>query len=213
MNFLLDDNKRAAYESVIAEMGQKCPELMSRKFERANIQQAFVLDAVRYFMRENCSILSVGHYEDTAYETLVKSDIQKMGVKMIGIDPILNMDLDRFYKTTNQKFDIIFSTSVIEHVGDDETFVDQISKLLNYAGVGILTCDFKEGYKKGDPIPPEDARLYTSNDIIHRLRNILLKNGCDLLAPVDYSGEPDFRYANVDYSFASFVFQKFENGK
>ena len=208
MNFLLNDEKRALYEPLIAEMGKKCPELISRKFQRANIQQAFVLDTVRFLLNEKSKVLSVGHYEDTAYETLLKD-----GIAMTAIDPVINMDLDKFFKTTQDKFDIVFSTSVIEHVVDDEAFIGQICKLLNYAGVGILTCDFKESYKKGDPIPPEDVRLYTSHDITVRLREILQKNGCDLIAPVDYSGEPDFRYANVNYSFASLVFQKFDNGK
>ena len=60
-----------------------------------------------------------------------------------------------------QSFDIIISTSVIEHVEDDEKFIEDIAYLLKKGGYAILTCDFNDYYKKGDDIPDGDYRFYT----------------------------------------------------
>ena len=206
MNFLLDDKKRAEYADTIDFMWSVCPDMMSRKYKEANVQQAFTFDSVRKLGKTGCSILCVGSYEDTACEALVRS-----GVELVAIDPLIKMDLESFFKSTDKKFDVIFSTSVVEHVSDDETFVSQMCQLLEPEGFGILTCDFKETYKKGDPLPDTDVRVYTTYDITQRLRNIMLENGCDLYGSVDYSGEPDFTFSGVNYSFASLVFRKKSN--
>src|SRR6185436_10719095 len=96
---------------------------MSRKIPEANIQQAFVFETVRNLSRKFSAprILSVGCYEDTAYLGL-----QKLGIAVDGIDPLLNYDLSTFLTkpgVRENKYDIIFSTSVIEHVHDDSRFV------------------------------------------------------------------------------------------
>ena len=69
----------------------------------------------------------------------------------------------------SQSFDIIISTSVIEHVEDDEQFINEMAYLLRVGGSGILTCDFKDNYKKGDDIPDADYRFYTKKDLNERL--------------------------------------------
>src|SRR6185503_6174263 len=119
---------------------------------------------------------------------------EKLHIKVIGVDPVMNMSLDTFFKLTKDKFDIIFSTSVIEHVKDDELFIEQICKLLKPEGYAILTCDFRDDYKEGDPKPVEDERLYTKHDLTVRLNNIAKQDGCEMIGEINYDGEPDFCY-------------------
>lgn len=205
MNTLLNDEWRQKLEIEIGILTEACPEMMARKFSRANCQQAFVYSKVKEWTTEHSRILSVGSFEDTAYETL-----HKEGYDIIGIDPVVNVGLAEFFRQNNQinYFDIIFSTSVIEHVHDDEKFIDQICRLLNPGGYGVLTCDFRDDWKPGDPKPEEDARLYTEHDLVERLSRVLDLNNCEMIGDRDYSGEPDFWYGIYNYSFASFCFQK-----
>lgn len=203
MNIILTDKQRDIYKNVINELFQLCPETMSRKIHRANVQQAFVLDTVRKLSTKNSKILSVGSYEDTASESLVK-----LGYNIKEIDPAINMDLNQFFNSTQEKYDTILSTSVIEHVENDELFIEQICQLLNNGGHAVITCDFRNDYVKGHPKPVEDYRLYTQNDLLVRFKSILDKNGCTLTSIPDYNYPPDFQYQSYMYSFATYVFRK-----
>lgn len=203
MNTILTDNQRKVYENVIAELFKLCPATMSRKIPRANVQQAFVLDTVRKLSSKDSKILSVGSYEDTASESLAK-----LGYQLTEIDPTINMDLDKFFNSTQEKYDTILSTSVIEHVENDELFIDQICKLLNVGGHAVITCDFRNDYKPGDPKPGEDYRLYTKHDLLFRFKSILDENNCVLEGEPDYEYPPDFQYQVYWYSFATYVFRK-----
>ena len=65
------------------------------------------------------------------------------------------MSLDDYVKlptTEKGSFDVVFSTSVLEHVKGDGLFMRQIADLLARFGVGVVTCDFKEGFQVGDPV-------------------------------------------------------------
>ncbi len=210
MNILLNDEQREKYKEVIESLAALCPELTQRKIARANIQQAFIYkmfyDLVVLGDNEWENFLCVGCHEDTAYEAL-----NGMDFKVHGIDPFSNgITLDAYFKLKDGKklFNIIFSTSVIEHVEDDEQFIDQICKLLYPGGTAILTCDFKEGWKPGDDKPGEDYRLYTKHDLLGRLHKILIANNCGLVGDINYEGEPDFTYGIHKYSFATYVFRK-----
>jgi SAM-dependent methyltransferase len=204
MNRLLNDKQREKYKDVIDHLFSVCPEMMNRKFPRANVQQAFVYDTVKGLIRKpDETILCVGAHEDTAAHALLKQ-----GISVHMIDPVINEDLDSFFNRTDRKFHIIFSTSVIEHVHYDEVFLSQICQLLLPGGFGVLTCDFRNDYKPGDPKPGEDARLYTIGDLLGRLYTVLAAHDCDLYGEVDYSGEPDFEYGGAKYSFATYVFKK-----
>lgn len=211
MNILLDDTQRELYKPVIKYLFDLCPDMMGRKISEANVQQAFVFNTVNNLRNDESKILAVGCHEDTAYEAL-----KKLGVNVIGVDPLINMSLDTFFKITQQvngviakdKFDIIFSTSVIEHVENDEQFIEQICKLLNPNGIAILTCDFRNDWVKGNPKPDEDKKLYTKHDLTVRLNNILKENNCSLYGKIDYEGEPDFYYGNYHYNFATLTFKK-----
>lgn len=203
MNIILTDKQRDNYKSVIDELFKLCPETMSRKIQRANVQRAFVLDMTRKLSTKNSAILSVGSYEDTASEALIK-----LGYQVKEIDPAINMDLNQFFNSTQEKYDIILSTSVIEHVENDNLFIEQICQLLKPGGYAIITCDFRNDYIKGHPKPVEDYRLYTKNDLLIRFKFILDKHTCAIDGEINYEHPPDFQYESYMYSFATFIFKK-----
>jgi len=204
-NRLLNDVARDQYSNTIAKMWELVPDMMSRKIERANVQQAFVFDRVRQLYCGDDEVLSVGNYEDTAWAALVADNIP-----VLGIDPLTNGDtLNSFYsRTVDIGFDIIFSTSVIEHVENDEQFIDQICKLLNHGGYGVITMDFQESYKPGQVLPATAVRFYTKYDLEVRLKKILEANNCKYICEGDWTGEPDFWYQGHTYNLATMVFQK-----
>lgn len=210
-NRLLTDRDREFLKPTISAMWMACPEMMLRKIQRANVQQAFVVYEVLKFMISPTKkkVLSVGCYDDTAFEYLKYIDVAK---DIIGIDPAINMDLHSFRNGKTAKdglgFDIIFSTSVIEHVKNDIEFLDDICKLLNKNGVGILTMDFNNSYKLGDPLPATDLRFYTKADLEIGFNFVLEKNGCGLVDTPEWDGEPEFTHDGCNYSFATFVFRK-----
>ncbi len=167
-----------------------------------------MFDTARHFASQisRPRILCVGSYEDSASESMKAS-----GFRVDEIDPVVNqMNLDTFFNLPSTKpgtYDVVFSTSVLEHVKDDETFVRQVAELLAPGGVGVLTCDFKEGYQKGDPIISGDFRFYTKNDLSKRLSDQLV--GCEYVdAPQWDCPSPDFSLAGFDYTFATMVFRK-----
>ncbi len=214
-NRILDDTARRQYEPIINKLFEIVPEMMAHKLRKANIQQAFVLDTV-YTLASSASsldspkMLCVGSYDDTAAATL-----KKIGFKMDEVDPVLNYDLNAFFhKPTTAKgsYDVIFSTSVIEHVKKDELFITQVVDLLAPGGIAIITCDYNDQYKLGERIPPEDFRLYTQKDFRERLQPLL--KDCALVDTPQWAcPNPDFTYAGCQYTFATFVFKKDVTGK
>ena len=203
-NTVLTDNMREYFNDHIEEIAQLCPEMHERKIERANIQQAFVKAKVEEFANKKSKMLCVGYNEDTAYFSL-----KQKGYNVIGIDPLFDMDLATFYEQCDciEKYDIIFSTSVIEHVPNDIEFISQIADLLMPGGYAVITMDYNNSYKNGDPLPTTDERFYT---IEHLLTNFIPNLGnCQLVGCYDWQQhDPDFTYENIDYSFASLVFRK-----
>jgi len=181
---------------------------MAKKIPEANVQQAFVFDTLyRYLPKyENPKILCVGSNEDTALMSLIK-----MGFKIEEIDPVLNYYLQEYItkpSTIKNSYDLIFSTSVIEHDADDESFIKCIAELLAPGGMAILTCDYKDGWKPNDPKPECDIRLYTQQDLKNRL--LQLMNNCYLIDEPQWDCPyPDFHYqGKYQYTFATFVVQK-----
>jgi SAM-dependent methyltransferase len=206
-NRILDDAAREQYQRVISLLFELCPDEMSRKIAEANIQQAFVFETVRHLSAtmERPKILSVGCYEDTAF-----GGLRKMGFDVEGIDPLLNYDLSTFITKPGvgrRKYDLVFSTSVIEHVNDDERFVREMSELVKPGGFIILTCDYKQDYRRGDRVPAVDFRFYTRHDLERRL--LANMPGCGLYGPANWDCPiPDFWFDNLNYTFATFVAQK-----
>ena len=203
-NKLLRDEDREHYSKLINMMKELCPDMMARKIELANVQQAFMLDVVgkEIEKRLNTEILCVGSFEDTASECL-----KMMGIYVTNIDPDVNVDLHTFRESYENLFDVIFSTSVIEHVEDDEEFIRDMCLLLKHDGLGVITCDFNNDYREGDPLPYSDVRFYTKKDFT-KFRRIVKEYGCKLVDRGMWDGEPDFTHDDCNYSFATFVFRK-----
>lgn len=208
LNMILDDAARKIYEPAIEKLFELAPSTMSKKIARANVQQGFVFDTVYRFLNNYSSpkLLCVGSYEDTASMAL-----QKMGYKVEEIDPMVNYSLQEYYtkpSTKKSSYDIIFSTSVIEHDPDDKSFVECIESLLAVNGIAVITCDYNDGWKQGDPKPDVDARFYTKVDLEKRLLSYLPDSELVDKAEWDCSN-PDFHYLDkYQYTFATFVFRK-----
>ncbi len=206
-NRILDGEARRKLAPLVERLFALAPETMKRKIPEANVQQAFVLDVVEHLASgfEAPEILAVGCREDTAYEAL-----SVLGYNVIGIDPALNMDLEGFYRSrpgVRGRFRILFATSVLEHVRHDGLFLLRASELLAPGGFAVFTVDFKEGFRPGDPLPREDYRLYTREDILEELLPLVPE--MELVdEPKWECPNPDFHYAGVDYTFASLVLRK-----
>jgi len=207
-NRILDNQARLQYKPIIDQLSAIAPQLIEKKIPEANVQQAFVVDAVEKFaaLFNFPRILCIGSFEDTAAYML-----KALGYRIHEIDPVVNnLDLNLFFNlpsTFKNSYDIIFSTSVIEHVEDDSLFFRQIVDLLAPNGVAILTCDYNDLHKLGDTIIECDYRFYTQRDLI--LRILPLLHNCSLIdVPHWYCDQPDFSLAGFNYTFASIVFQK-----
>ena len=208
LNRILDNSARKLYRPAIEKLTELVPLTMAKKIAEANVQQAFVFDTVQRFIPKYSSpkILCVGSYEDTAAMSL-----KKMGYTIEDIDPVLNYYLQEYFSkptTVHNSYDIIFSTSVIEHDPDDESFVQCINELLAPGGVAVITCDYKDQWRPGDPKPEVDARLYTQNDLRNRLLPFL--KDCELVDIPDWEcANPDFNYlGKYQYTFATLVVRK-----
>ena len=208
LNRILDNKARGLYKPSIDKLTELVPKTMSHKIAEANVQQAFVFDTVNRYLPEyqNPKLLCVGSHGDTASMSLIK-----MGFKVEEIDPVLNYSLQEYFtkpSTVKNSYDIIFSTSVIEHDPDDESFIKCIADLLASNGVAIITCDYKDGWKPGEPKPDFDARLYTKQDLRDRL--LPLMGNCSLVDEPQWDClNPDFIFlGKYHYTFAVFVVKK-----
>jgi SAM-dependent methyltransferase len=208
LNRILDNKARELYASSINKLTEIVPKTMAKKIAEANIQQAFIFDTVYRFLSnyKNPKILCVGSNEDTASMSLIK-----MGYKVEEIDPTYNYYLQEFFtkpSTIKNSYDVIFSTSVIEHDPDDESFVKCIAELLAPDGIAVITCDYKDGWKPNEPKPECDARFYTQHDLRDRL--LPLMSNCYLIDEPQWDcPNPDFFYlGKYQYTFATFVVKK-----
>lgn len=207
LNNILDDKARELYRGTIKQMFDYLPDLMERKIPEANVQQAFVLDTVYKIISriEHPKILCVGSFEDSASESL-----KALGFEVEEVDPMVNYDLATFMTkptTVKNSYDVVFSTSVIEHVEHDEQFLMDIAALLKKGGVAVLTCDYCDSYRPGDPKPVVDFRFYTQKDIKERL--LVKVADCSLVGEPRWDcPNPDFHYDGFNYTFASIVLKK-----
>jgi len=206
-NRVLDDAAREDFRPVVDELFRLTPDIMSRKIAEANVQQAFVFEAVRSHAGppRGRRVLSVGAYEDSA-----TSALRRIGYSVTEIDPEFNYDLATFVHRFPGRlgtFDVVLATSVLEHVPRDEEFVSQMADLLAPGGVAVLTCDFNDSYKLGDRLPCTDVRFYTAADLRGRILGAM--RGCALVDEPSWAGaEPDFAFEGCRYSFAGFVVRK-----
>lgn len=203
-NTVLLDKHREQLKQTIDALYTLVPEMMSRKIPRANVQQAFAFKYIKDNIPISAKLMCAGSYEDTCCAAL-----KVLGYDITEVDPVYNSDLHTYCINNNYKqFDCVFSVSVIEHVENDNEFVEDMCKSLKPGGTCVVTCDFKNDYVPGDPKPGCDYRFYTSIDIMIRFKNILEKNNCYIDGPVDYKGQPDFVFEGYLYTFGTFVFKK-----
>lgn len=207
-NRILDNSARKLYAPTIAKLQELAPKTMAKKIPEANVQQAYVFDTVYRHLAEydNPRLLCVGSYEDTASLGLIK-----LGIPVTEIDPTQNYSVQEYATKPSVKknsYDIIFSTSVIEHDSDDESFMRAIGDLLAPSGVAIITCDYKEDWRPGEDKPEVDVRLYTKYDLEKRLLSYV--NNCVLVDQPQWEcPHPDFNYlGKYHYTFATFVIKK-----
>lgn len=207
-NKVLDDRARVAYAAAISELTRLAPEVISRKIERANVQQAFAFDAAKRIARDYLGprMLAIGAYEDTTIVAL-----KAEGYKIEEIDPNINgLDLATFYTLPSTRlgfYDLILCVSVLEHVENDEQFIAMVANLLAPGGTAIFTVDFSERYVETGVKPGADYRLYTSTDLIGRL--MMCARDCVFVDPPNWAeGDDDFEFEGCHYSFATWVFRK-----
>lgn len=198
------DNDTYAKEFDI--MSRYAPEMVSRKIFSSLHQSAQMLYFILYNIRHDDKLLSAGSFEDVPTEVLLKQ-----GFDVVGVDPVLNTDLHTYkLRHPEEKFDIIFSTSVIEHVEDDEQFIEDICDMLKPGGLCFITCDFKPGYVTGDPLPATCVRLYTKERLM-KLTRLLVSRGCELTEDPSWDVTPeelDFEWDGVRYCFMGMSFRK-----
>ena len=207
-NRILDNQARSLYAPTIKKLFQFAPATMAKKIAEANVQQAFVFDTVYRHLQNysNPKLLCVGSYEDTA-----SMGLQKIGCAVEEIDPMINYYLQDYISkptTIKNNFDIVFSTSVIEHDPDDKSFLECIEQLLAPGGIAVITCDYKDGWRAGQPKPEVDARFYTKDDMQNRMLSYMPQ--CELVDSGNWDcPNPDFYYlGKYNYTFATFTVQK-----
>ncbi|MFH0936612.1 MAG: hypothetical protein ABH971_03235 [bacterium] len=210
LNRILDNEAREVYKPAIKSLFELVPNTMAKKIPMANVNQGFIFDTVYRFIKKynNPKILCIGSYEDTACMALIK-----LGYQVEEIDPMVNYTLQEFFSKPNtlkHNYDIIFSTSVIEHDNDDKSFIESVDKLLTPNGVFIMTCDYKDNWKKNDPKPSVCARFYTKEDLMFRLPSYM--TNCEFITVPNWTYiKPDFKFDIYEYTFASFVIKKKSN--
>jgi len=205
-NTVLDDTYRSLLAADEEELFTLVPAMMNRKIKRANVQQAFAFRYIKDHFTKDTKMICAGSYEDTCC-----AGLKALGFDIVEVDPMFNSDLHTYCVTNGYpQFECVFSVSVIEHVPEDDEFVDDMCKLLKPGGTAVLTCDFNDSYVPEMRIPGPDCRLYTKNDLLVRFKDILERNDCYIDGEVDYDATPDFVFDGVLYSFATLVFKKKE---
>ncbi|MBW4025243.1 MAG: hypothetical protein HIU92_19300 [Proteobacteria bacterium] len=168
-NTMLDNAARAYYGPAIQTLWRAAPTTMQRKIPEANVQQGFMLSAVEALCRTALGpLLCVGAFEDTAAIAL-----RQLGYVVDSIDPETDVDLAEFRRAHPEKvasYQVVFSTSVIEHVLDDEQFVRDLVEMTALGGAIVLTCDFCETWKPDQQKPSSDCRIYTTADMQRLMR-------------------------------------------
>ena len=182
-------------------------DVILNKITQSLVQYSFVMDSIfKLISSYPASILCAGSFADPISETFRNMNVGLIDI--VDVDPAVNMTLQEYDSGVTNKFDIVFAASVIEHVPDDESFLASMCNLTKDGGYGILTCDFNNDWKQGDPVPATDVRLYTEHDLRVRFQKVLDEHDCVLIDEPDWSGEPNFIYQGHLYGFATMVFRK-----
>jgi SAM-dependent methyltransferase len=206
MNRLIRASDNDIYQKEFAHMEGYANEMMKRKIFSSLHQSAQILHYIMKYATKNSLILSAGSYDDMPTEAL-----QNMGYNVTGVDPVVNVDLNAYRGMhPGIRFDVIFSTSVIEHVQDDEQFIEDICNMLKPGGKAFITCDFKPGYVVGDRLPATCIRFYTEKRL-EQLAEVVKANNCELVGIPQWNitdEDLDFQWEGIDYCFVGMSFRR-----
>ena len=195
------------YEGAKEQMITLAPDIMAGKIPTSLVQYSFVMHhVIKLINYVPMEILCAGAFADPVSKTL--KSIKPEYITVVDIDPAINMTLQEYDSGVTNKFDIVFAASVIEHVEDDESFLASMCNLTKEGGYGIITCDFNNNWKAGDPVPATDVRLYTEHDLRVRFKKVLDEYNCVLVDEPDWNGEPNFIYQGHLYGFATMVYRR-----
>jgi SAM-dependent methyltransferase len=203
-NKILENKARFEYQPIVDEMRKVIPQSMARKINEANVQQAFVVEAVLNLSNFGGNYLCVGAFEDTACEFIETAHALKVDKTDMAWG-----DLPFEKQGIISKYSCVFSTSVLEHVDNPAIFIMAICEALRPGGIGILTCDFAENWPQGMEYPPTDQHMFTVDNLA-RFGVLINRLGCTLIDTPDWYNAPkDFTYqGKYKYDFATFVFRK-----
>ena len=205
INRILTDKDREELKPITDRMYKLLP-MSGHKITDAMVQEAFVYDITQSLIAQMDTPqgLAAGSFHDVAAE-LLRYD----GYAVYDVDPVVNYDLNTFFNLEDQrgKFDFIVSTSVLEHTADPKEFITQCCQLIADGGVCVMTMDFKDDWKHGDPVPYTSNRFFT-RESLNSLREIIQTWECDLVDEPDWTTKDRFMWDGINYSFATFVFRK-----
>ncbi len=219
LNCVLRPEDDPEWPDIIRATGLDRTECWPRKFERATFQYAHLMKCVLGYHAsvKGLRVLMPGGYEDPLAEAL-----KAMGARVRVEDPasgglVLRDFVDDYVAdgVDTRVFDIVLAASVLEHVRDDAEFLSDILTCLRPGGYAFLTCDYKDGWKPGDPLAPTEERLYTEESLMALTDTIAGR--VEFADPRITGGGPDrdwqprghyFHYGGVIYAFAGIAFRK-----
>lgn len=198
MNIILDNSWRKKLSEEI-EIVRKMPSA-HKKYPEADVQQAWTLHEI--LKRPSGNIFCVGSKEDTTCEYL-----SSIGRFIDWCDSDNGLSVEQVIEQHPEKIgrsNIVFSTSVIEHVKDEIEFIDACVKLLAPGGLLLFTCDFKRDWKVGDSTLGENCFRFYSQERLYQITSYLKKQGFLFDSnPLWAFGEEDFELGGIKYAFAT----------
>lgn len=199
INRILTQEYFQSIKEYLEKLNQYSSDVMSRKIPNSLVQHCHILKFILEEIPKTSRILCVGSYEDPIVDVL-----RALEYSVVDIDPMTNVSLEEFVQTNEEKFDLVFSTSVIEHVPDDLTFLLNIKKCMAPYGKAILTCDFKSNWLNDQPVPTTSLRFY--ND--YYIKSLLEKTKVSPIDDPEWSDSvEDFQWEGINYTFACFGFK------
>lgn len=204
-NRVLTVDDRAQLATIVEELKTLSPDIMQRKIPQAVFQNAFIFQQAKFYAKKSDDIIVIGGYEDP-----IGPALQKLGYKVTITDPNIdgkdmrNVWIESIY--AGKKYDIVISCSVLEHVEDDFSFVQEMYQILKPGGFALLTTDYRYDWAEHLAKPSTDRRLYTAQ----RLKLLMdsLPNHSAIDEPKWDDITPYFSCEGANYCFVSFAFQK-----
>lgn len=204
-NRVLTTEDRVQLLPVIEELKRLCPDMMQRKIPEAVFQNAFIYQQAKFYAKKSDDIIIIGGYEDP-----IGPALQALGYKVTITDPNIdgkdmrNVWIESIY--SGVKYDMVVCCSVLEHVEEDATFIQEMYQILKPNGIALLTTDYRHDWMEGMPKPVVDRRLYTANRLKSLIEKLPVNSAID--EPCWDNTKPYFRFETADYCFCSLAFQR-----